>query len=556
MLRNFITIIHDKYSTDPILLQDLVVSKKYDYRTVGKHLFKELINLLIKHAETIEDSSERAEFKEGVRNEAINSRRELVGTFSELAIGLHADIMEEEALEVTNHIYSKYFNNPVNTLNTLVKDYLPMHNNNSELAMGQFINDMSSELRGHYYKLDVAKYSGKMRDILTQIYQDFQNRAIRNLIELYGEWAGTPRESTSLPQLTHVPESTTASKTGRLLKNQNLDNPSVQTGNKMTTNTIQAQESTVPAHIVKHDFVHAINVQYVRAPTRDPRTRKRVLDPRTKKASTPYYVFLRVDKIPVNVHPGEASSPQIEIFRYKAPASGLIEAKRFVAAKIKELQRILPNVKQGKTIQSTYPMPFGMISTPELDNPDRPATPTTASFDAPLVAEAGQSNDFPIQHITSIYDQARDLEDVIYDMRNEGEPLANWLEGKISSAANEISEVYDFLINGKKRASLLPRLLKAASELEKLGHAKSAEKLDAIAADIVRVAKEDLLPGGLADGYDEHDFDSEQLSKGLKVEMEHTGDPELALEIAMDHLVEHKNYYKELEKMEADMEEK
>jgi len=42
----------------------------------------------------------------------------------------------------------------------------------------------------------------------------------------------------------------------------------------------------------------------------------------------------------------------------------------------------------------------------------------------------------------------------------------------------------------------------------------------------------------------------EQLAKGVKVEMEHTGDRELAREIAMDHLVEFADYYDRLEVME------
>ena len=45
-------------------------------------------------------------------------------------------------------------------------------------------------------------------------------------------------------------------------------------------------------------------------------------------------------------------------------------------------------------------------------------------------------------------------------------------------------------------------------------------------------------------------FDPNQLAIGVKVELEHTGQPELAMEIAMAHLTERGDYYELLEKME------
>lgn len=42
-----------------------------------------------------------------------------------------------------------------------------------------------------------------------------------------------------------------------------------------------------------------------------------------------------------------------------------------------------------------------------------------------------------------------------------------------------------------------------------------------------------------------------QIKKGIKIEMEHTGDKEKATEIAMDHLTEFPDYYDRLEKMET-----
>lgn len=70
----------------------------------------------------------------------------------------------------------------------------------------------------------------------------------------------------------------------------------------------------------------------------------------------------------------------------------------------------------------------------------------------------------------------------------------------------------------------------------------------------------EILKGGNADKLNLeaiaviHDVDvnylKTQLQKGIKVEMEHTNDRQIAKEIALDHLVESPEYYKQLEKME------
>ena len=72
---------------------------------------------------------------------------------------------------------------------------------------------------------------------------------------------------------------------------------------------------------------------------------------------------------------------------------------------------------------------------------------------------------------------------------------------------------------------------------------------------------EEEIKGGLADGKDiediaaMHDVDMdtmfEQLQKGVRVEMEHTTEMMVALEIAMDHLFEDPFYYEKLAKMEG-----
>lgn len=62
---------------------------------------------------------------------------------------------------------------------------------------------------------------------------------------------------------------------------------------------------------------------------------------------------------------------------------------------------------------------------------------------------------------------------------------------------------------------------------------------------------QDQISGGLADKFLPQDFDIEQLKQGIKVEMEHTNDPELAREIAMDHLTESPQYYIKLKTIET-----
>lgn len=62
------------------------------------------------------------------------------------------------------------------------------------------------------------------------------------------------------------------------------------------------------------------------------------------------------------------------------------------------------------------------------------------------------------------------------------------------------------------------------------------------------------LAGGLGAGAKPGDFDPWELDQGVRVEMEHTRDPEVALMIAMDHLAEYPDYYTRLLAMEKEAE--
>jgi hypothetical protein len=61
------------------------------------------------------------------------------------------------------------------------------------------------------------------------------------------------------------------------------------------------------------------------------------------------------------------------------------------------------------------------------------------------------------------------------------------------------------------------------------------------------------LPGGRGDDWKKSDVNRKELAKGIAHEMEHTSDPRIATEIALDHLAEHRNYYTELERAEKRM---
>jgi len=73
---------------------------------------------------------------------------------------------------------------------------------------------------------------------------------------------------------------------------------------------------------------------------------------------------------------------------------------------------------------------------------------------------------------------------------------------------------------------------------------------------------EDLVPGGVSDGMSlgdiakKHGVDLAEIevayAKGTKVEMEHTSDENLAMEIARDHLLEDPEYYTKLATIEKD----
>lgn len=102
----------------------------------------------------------------------------------------------------------------------------------------------------------------------------------------------------------------------------------------------------------------------------------------------------------------------------------------------------------------------------------------------------------------------------------------------LSKIDSELSTLHSKVEKGQKLSK------NELTKQRRLQAAKNAKKANEIV--------EDEIPGGKGDNAIPQDFDPEQLKMGIKVEREHTDDPEKAQEIAMDHLTEDPEYYSKL----------
>lgn len=68
--------------------------------------------------------------------------------------------------------------------------------------------------------------------------------------------------------------------------------------------------------------------------------------------------------------------------------------------------------------------------------------------------------------------------------------------------------------------------------------------------EISKLAGADTLPGGKADNVPDSRFDKNKLEHAQKHEMEHTNNPDIAKEVAKDHMLEDEDYYPKVEVME------
>lgn len=93
-----------------------------------------------------------------------------------------------------------------------------------------------------------------------------------------------------------------------------------------------------------------------------------------------------------------------------------------------------------------------------------------------------------------------------------------------------------------QRAQLLRLAKNLRAYARRVGHLHTHGKSNQLGK-LRMGGKYNLLAGGRAAGKKPSDFDPAQLRLGTRHEMEHTDDPALAREIAMDHLAEDSQYY-------------
>jgi hypothetical protein len=75
------------------------------------------------------------------------------------------------------------------------------------------------------------------------------------------------------------------------------------------------------------------------------------------------------------------------------------------------------------------------------------------------------------------------------------------------------------------------------------------DKIEQLAQDKEETGE--MLQGGIGDGKSPLEFDSDQVLKGMEVEIEHSDNPMISLEIVLDHLTEDPEYYTEKDSPEA-----
>jgi len=82
-----------------------------------------------------------------------------------------------------------------------------------------------------------------------------------------------------------------------------------------------------------------------------------------------------------------------------------------------------------------------------------------------------------------------------------------------------------------------------------MSHEPESDEIEQIAQSKEEAGE--MIPGGKGEGKSPLEFDPEQILMGMRVEMEHTEDPMIALEITIDHLTEDPEYYTAKEDPEA-----
>lgn len=144
------------------------------------------------------------------------------------------------------------------------------------------------------------------------------------------------------------------------------------------------------------------------------------------------------------------------------------------------------------------------------------------------------------------------MRDLIYKISEEAfkdelQKIAEEAEESGSSDINKINKLLpDFLLS-KKDGDINDDNMHSWAKKNKLN-------INAVEAEVYKLAIKynNMLHEGKGPEAKKtwKDVNPDQLQMGIKVEMEHTGDPELARKISVDHLTEFSNYYTALDEME------
>ena len=141
------------------------------------------------------------------------------------------------------------------------------------------------------------------------------------------------------------------------------------------------------------------------------------------------------------------------------------------------------------------------------------------------------------------------LTNPIVEQTGLGEKLSPLVGGNFSKAINNLHEnLSGANIMGAFNQQSPNDVQDTMEALKNNMYKKSSQIIEAIK---YKLAK-DKLEGGAADNMPDSRYPEKELNKGKLHEKEHVKDPQIAKEIAKDHLEENKGYYTKLEKAKID----
>jgi len=176
--------------------------------------------------------------------------------------------------------------------------------------------------------------------------------------------------------------------------------------------------------------------------------------------------------------------------------------------------------KKKKKDKTDYPNPIGSHFKPKSDYPTEKKKPQTA---VNIDEEFGDEEKAPNMNL-------RDTQPNLKMAKNAANSDMDKEHRGVNRAHSGINKVpYDtqfgeFDLHEKEEPN--------AGEEQEINHVERE-----------REEQGEKLQGGLGDEATTQQFDQEQVLMGLKVEMEHSDDPTVALEIVLDHLSEDPEYY-------------